>query len=181
MKLIGKVAGWLLTLAASTIIALNIERLAVAHRLDQLVPDPGRSNVLLALAQRPSVLVGATLILGIWVGFALATILAARSGPKKDPHAAEKLLGAQMLNCAHAVSELQRWGLAYSDQDRRNVNSQLNMVMTDAFRMGLPTPKANGEQDALLDYLTDIGSWLCKGDFTTAILRAKMLTDRPAS
>ena len=177
MKLIGKVAWWLVALAASTIVALNIQRLAIAHRLDQLIPEPGKSNALLAFAQRPAVLVSATLILGIWLGFALARFLAARAGPKKDPYAAEKSLGLRMLNLAHQISEIQRWSFSHSDQDRRNATATLNMVMIDAERMGLPTPPPQADSEAMLTYLTDIGSWLFKGDFATALLRAKVLSD----
>lgn len=175
MKLISKVAGWLLALAASTIIALNIERLAEAHKLDQLVPDPGQSNAILAFTQRPVVLIAATFVLGALVGLALAKFRASLAGPKKDPYAAEKRLGLRMLKVAHQISELQRWSYSHSDQDRRNAMATLNMVMIDAERMGLPTPEPEAESEVTLTYLTDIGSWLFKGDFVTAILRARIL------
>lgn len=44
MKLIGKAAGWLLALAASTIIALNFERLAVAQVLMTRAEMQGQSD-----------------------------------------------------------------------------------------------------------------------------------------
>ncbi|HAV49730.1 MULTISPECIES: hypothetical protein [unclassified Brevundimonas] len=173
MKLIGRASAWLVALVATTIVALNIERVAKAHKLDQLVPDAAPSNAILAFVERPAVLVIATFVLGLLIGLAALKVRSFLSRNTKPPHSKERALGVRMLHLTHQISQLQRW--SRSAQDQRNAMASLDMVMIDAERMGLPVPDHDADPEVTLTYLTDIGGWLLKGDFTTALLRAHHL------
>ena len=172
----GRGVGWLLALAASSVLVLNFERVAIAHRLDQLIPDPGKASGLFEFTQRPMVILAATLVLGVLTGFVASKVKAVLTKRIGAVVVSGQALGARMLMCAEVLSGIQRWSSLHSDQDRRNALAQLNIAILDAHRFGLHTPAQGAPADDMLNYLTEVGSWLMKGDKEVAKMRAKIIT-----
>lgn len=158
------------------VLTLNIERIAQANGLDQLLPDPIKGGWL-GVLQKPSIIVAAALALGLAVGLWLDSVLrkfTTARPPKPKPFV---LLGRRMEAMAKRLGAMQEYGGFYSEQDRRTAWSDLVVLFTDLQSSGVPIPDMSEENavtpDELMRYLTHVGAWLSRDDLARAILSAK--------
>jgi hypothetical protein len=164
----------LISLPFVAIATLNIERIAEAHRLDQIVPDPAQLGTLSALAQQPWVVFLSVLIagvtIGLWVDSVLRGLLSRRVPSRKDKLAT---LGYEMRNMLHRTHHFRNFTLTHErEHQARLLNADLNVLLTKTARMGIPTPTSDATMDDVEDYFARVGARLIAGDEAAAIIEA---------
>ncbi|MCK5910231.1 MAG: hypothetical protein KAG62_09800 [Caulobacter sp.] len=165
----------LISLPFVAIATLNIERIAQAHRLDQIIPDPGQKlSPLHSPAQQPWIVFLSVLIVGVtiglWVDSALRRLLSRNIPSRKDKLTS---LGYRMQNLLHRINDFHNYTLSRDRELKaRLLNADLNVLLTDTARMGIPTPHADSTMDQVEDYFARVGARLVAGDETAAVHEA---------
>lgn len=163
MRGFAKAVLWFLGLVGTSVLVLNIERIAQAHHLDDLVPDPATVSGLSAFLHHPlTVVIGAIglgLVLGLSVDAVIRKVFRSEAPSRRDKIV---LLGLRMQNLSDDLSGF------LMGQDLQAANARLNILLTEASRMGLLLPTAKSDGEVIRNYLTHVGSWLAEGDFEGA-------------
>lgn len=171
MRAFAKAVFWLLGLIGTSILVLNIERVAQAHRLDDLVPDPATVSGLAAFLHHPATVVAGAVGLGLLIGLSADTLIR-KLFRSKAPSKVERmiLLGLKMQNLSEELSRF------LMGQDLQSANARLNILMTEASRLGLSLPDAKSDGETVRSYLTHVGTWLAEGDLNGAKVHSERLS-----
>lgn len=160
----------------AVVLTVNFERIAQAHRLDQIVPDPAKQLApLAAWAQQPWVVFLSVLIVGVTIGLWADTVLR-RLLSRNVPTRKTKLvaLGHEMRAILHRANRLRNFSYSRSAQhEDRLLSADLNVLLTNTGRFGIPTPPTSASVDDIEDYLARVGARLIAGDEATAIIEAR--------
>lgn len=167
VRIVAKAILWLLGLIGTSVLVLNVERIAQAHRLDDLVPDPATVPAFSAFLHHPLTVVMGAIGLGLFVGLSADTLIR-KVFRSEAPTRRDKmiLLGLKMQNLSEELSR------ALIGQDLQSAIARLNILMTEASRLGLPLPHAKSDGAVIRGYLTHVGTWLAEGDLAGAKLQA---------
>lgn len=160
----------------AAIVTLNIERIAEAHRLDQMVPDPAKQLApLTEWAQQPLVIFFSVLICGVTIGLWADTVFR-RLLSRKVPTRKTKLvsLGYEMHAILHRANHLRNFTYSRSAlHEERLLSADLNVLLTKTANFRIPTPPTTATVDQIEDYLARVGARLIAGDEATAVAEAK--------
>ncbi len=166
-------AVWALALI---VITLNFEAVATALKLDKLLLRPGLLGQVVEFVQHPATLIVAVLICGVIAGVIGEKFATRIRDGRADPNQQHHDLGYRMRQCAAQLAQIEQWGdIAVRDQEKREVIAEVNSISLDAHRLGLDLPKPDGELVPLINYLTEIGNWLSRGELDMAKKRATTL------
>jgi hypothetical protein len=169
-----------ITFPILVLITLNFERIFQAHRWDEVLPDAigGKYFAPFSRIEAPWVFCISFLMVGITVGFWLGPVLKEKLGREISSRRRQLIsLGIRMQNLStsmhHADSFSTSWERPHLS---RQLTAELNIVMHEAFKRGIPVPPTDAEKDRVQDFLTYVGSRLAQDDELAAIQEATRLS-----
>jgi len=162
---------------ALIVITLNVEAVATALKLDRLLLTPGLFQAAVRFVQHPATLLVAVFVVGVVVGVIGEKAVGRMSAAKPDPNQKLHDLGYRMRNSAAELSHIEQWdGIGVRDHEKREAGAEVNSIMVDATRLGLDIPKPAAGLVPVINYLTEVGNWLSRGELDLAKQRATQLS-----
>lgn len=158
------------------VMVLNVEAVAATLKLDKLLVTPGLLQKAVELIRHPATLILAILIFGVIAGVVGAKFASRLRDGRADPNQKLHDLGYRMRESAAQLSNIEQWGdIAVRDHEKREVVAEVNSISLDAHRLGLAFPKPDSQLLPLINYLTEVGNWLSRGELDLAKQRATVL------